>query len=131
MWMHVIVVTAAFLTAMLSGIIGMGGGMLLLATLFCFLPHSEAIPVHATVQLASNGTRILAFLRDVHWRTIGRFVAGAVPGGALGILILASTGPPETAEPSRAASHSAAVGKSSVRSQVSASVAAGAPASCS
>ena len=99
MWMHVIVVAAAFLTATLSGLIGMGGGILLLATLFCFLPHGEAIPIHATVQLASNGTRIVAFLRDVDWRTIGRFVAGALPGGVLGILILAKVGPPERAEP--------------------------------
>lgn len=99
MVMYGVLVAAAFLTAALSGIIGMGGGMLLLATLFCFLPHAEAIPTHAAVQLASNGTRIVAFLRAVDWRTIGRFCVGAIPGGALGVLLLVSLGPAEQSEP--------------------------------
>lgn len=84
---------------MLSGIIGMGGGMLLLATLFCFLPHAETIPTHAAVQLASNSTRMVAFFRDVHWQTIGRFVIGAVPGGAMGAGLLLSVGPAQDSEP--------------------------------
>ena len=96
---NVVLVVVALLSATLSGIIGMGGGMLLLATLFCFLPHAEAIPTHAAVQLASNGTRIVAFLRDVHWRTVSRFCLGAVPGGALGVLLLASVGPADRSEP--------------------------------
>jgi uncharacterized membrane protein YfcA len=99
MLMYVILAVAALATATLSGMIGMGGGMLLLATLFCFLPHAEAIPTHAAVQLASNGTRIVAFLRDVDWATLGRFVIGALPGGALGLMLLASVGPAERAEP--------------------------------
>lgn len=96
---HLVLVVAAFLTAVLSGILGMGGGMLFLATLFCFLPHAEAIPTHAAVQLASNGTRILAFLQAVDWGTVGRFLLGAVPGGALGIVLLAWLGPADQSEP--------------------------------
>ena len=96
---HLILVGAAFATAMLSGIIGMGGGMLLLATLFCFLPHAETIPTHAAVQLVSNSTRMAVFLRDVHWPTIGRFVIGAVPGGAMGVGLLLSVGPAQDSEP--------------------------------
>ncbi len=99
MAMNVILVVAAFAAAVLSGVIGMGGGMLLLAAMFCFLPHAEAIPTHAAVQLASNGTRTIAFLGHVDWRTVGRFCLGAAPGGALGILLLMSVGQPRQSEP--------------------------------
>ena len=79
---------AALVTATISGIIGMGGGILLLAVIFSFLPHQDAIPVHAVVQLASNGTRLLAFLGNVDWPTIGRFALGAIPGAAIGATLL-------------------------------------------
>lgn len=96
---HTVLVAVAFVTAVLSGFLGMGGGMLLLATLLCFLPHAEAIPTHAAVQLASNGTRIAAFLRAVDWPTIGRFLTGALPGGALGLALLVWLGPSKGSEP--------------------------------
>ena len=56
----------ALLTSILSGVIGMGGGMLLLATMFAFMSHAEAIPAHGAVQLISNSTRTFVFLRCVH-----------------------------------------------------------------
>lgn len=90
---------AALVTATVSGIIGMGGGILLLAVIFSFLPHQDAIPVHAVVQLASNGTRLLAFLGNVDWPTIGRFALGAVPGAAAGATLLWLLGSPDRSEP--------------------------------
>lgn len=99
---QIVLVVAAFVTALISGIIGMGGGMMLLAVLFCFLPHAEAIPTHAAVQLVSNSTRTVAFVREVHWPTIGRFMIGVVPGGALGISLLAClwrSDPAQASEP--------------------------------
>ncbi|MBN2559571.1 MAG: TSUP family transporter [Phycisphaerae bacterium] len=63
-----ILALAALLTATLSGIIGMGGGMLLLATMFCFLPYGQAVPLHAVVQLVSNSTRIVVFWKNVDKR---------------------------------------------------------------
>ena len=89
----------AVLTSALSGMIGMGGGMMLLATMFCFLTHAEAIPAHAAVQLISNSTRTFAFLGHVHWPTVGRFFAGVVPGSLLGVSALLLTDRPETTEP--------------------------------
>jgi uncharacterized membrane protein YfcA len=97
--MLIVLTLAAFIAAMISGVLGMGGGALLLATLFCFLPHGQAIPVHAAVQMVSNGTRVAAFWRDVDWRTVGRFAIGLVPGSALAGVILWSLGEPGRAEP--------------------------------
>ncbi len=95
----IILAIAAFCTAMISGIIGMGGGILMLATLFCFLPHGEAIPSHAAIQLVSNTTRVLGFLSSVDWRTVRRFLCGAVPGAILGMTLLWLVGRPGDTEP--------------------------------
>lgn len=64
--MIVILTLTAFLTATISGVIGMGGGILLLATMFIFLPHGQAVPLHAAVQMASNGSRVVIFWEHVH-----------------------------------------------------------------
>ena len=98
-WAYVILGVVAFVTAMISAVIGMGGGMMLLAVLFCFLRHAEAIPTHAAVQIVSNSTRSMIFIRAVDWRTLGRFILGAVPGGAVGIGLRWGLGPPEASEP--------------------------------
>ena len=79
---------AAFATSIISGIIGMGGGILLLATMLSFLSHAETIPAHGAVQLVSNGTRLLVFLRHIDARTVLRFAAGALPGSIVGGLLL-------------------------------------------
>lgn len=84
----IILAVAALLTSILSGIIGMGGGILMLAAMLSFLSHGETIPVHGAVQLASNGTRLLAFLNHVNWRVVGKFALGAVPGTLIGGAIL-------------------------------------------
>lgn len=97
--MYLVLPIAALLTAALSAILGMGGGMLLLATMFCFMSHAEAIPSHAAVQLVSNSTRTVAFLRFVDWRTVGRFLLGALPGALLGLFLLSWLGQPRESEP--------------------------------
>ncbi len=79
---------AALVTSIISGIIGMGGGILLLATMLSFLSHAETIPAHGAVQLISNGTRLLVFLRHVDAKTVVRFAAGALPGSIVGGLLL-------------------------------------------
>ena len=75
---------AALLTSMLSGILGMGGGMLLLALLFSLLGPFEAVALHAVVQIFSNGTRTIAFFRDHDRQAYWHFLLGAIPGGLLG-----------------------------------------------
>ncbi len=99
MWIPVILAVVALITSALSAILGMGGGMLLLATILCFMSHGEAIPTHAAVQIASNGTRVLAFIGNVDREAFGRFVGGVVPGAGIGMLLLWGLGQPERSEP--------------------------------
>jgi uncharacterized membrane protein YfcA len=84
----VILAGAALITSIISAIIGMGGGILLLAVMLCFLDHANTIPAHGAVQLVSNGTRLLAFRKHIHWPTLSRFVMGAVPGAIAGTLLI-------------------------------------------
>ncbi len=94
-----VLAATAFVTSIISAIIGMGGGILLLAVMFCFLPHGQAIPIHAAVQLASNGTRVLGYLKHVDWWTAGRFCIGMLPGAVLGAILLYWLGEAEESEP--------------------------------
>lgn len=94
-----VLAAAAFVTSIISAIIGMGGGILLLAVMFCFLSHGQAIPIHAAVQLASNGTRVLGYLPHVDWQTSGRFCLGMLPGAAIGAILLFQLGEAEESEP--------------------------------
>lgn len=70
----------ALATATLSGMTGLGGGTILIAALYAlgFAP-AVAVPLHAAVQLISNGTRSLAYLPHVDWRGIGLFMIAAAP----------------------------------------------------
>ncbi len=91
--------TIAFLAAVVGGIVGMGGGTLLLASIFCFMPHGQAVPLHGAVMLVTNSSRVVAFWKDVDWRTVGRFSIGAVPGAAIGGLVLWRLGELRSTEP--------------------------------
>jgi len=73
----------AFVTSTLTGVVGLGGGLLLLAMLPGFLPLSALIPVHGVVQMASNTSRALFAIRAIEWRICAVFAVGAC-AGALG-----------------------------------------------
>lgn len=70
----------ALLAATLSGMAGIGGGTILIAAMYALgLSPVVAVPVHAGVQLVSNFSRTLAYLRHVEWRALRIFLIGAAP----------------------------------------------------
>lgn len=99
MLIYVVLGSAALIGSLISAVIGMAGGMISLAVMLCFLSHGEAVPTHAVVQLFGNGTRVLVFLKDVHWAALGRFTLGALPGMVVGMTLLWAMGEAEQAEP--------------------------------
>lgn len=69
-----------FLTAVLSGVAGLGGGTVLIGVFYALgLAPTVAVPLHATVQFTSNLSRTIAFLKHVEWRAAGWFLLTAAP----------------------------------------------------
>lgn len=89
-----ILTATAFATSVLSAVVGMAGGMTLLGVMLLFLDPLAAIPLHAVVQLVSNGSRTFYQRRYVDWSIAGSFVLPLLPAGALGLL-LAKRLPPD------------------------------------
>jgi uncharacterized membrane protein YfcA len=82
-----ILAATAFATSVLSAVVGMAGGMTLLGVMLLFLDPLAAIPLHAVVQLVSNGSRTFYQRQHVDWRIAGSFVLPLLPAGALGLLL--------------------------------------------
>lgn len=81
---------AAFATSILSAILGMGGGITLLSVMILLLPVKAVIPLHGSIQLVSNSTRLLLFRKSIHWRFAAQFAGTAIPFSLLGITLVDS-----------------------------------------
>ena len=78
-----ILIVTCLCSSVLSGIIGTGGAMLLIAVMAMFLPPAAIVPLHGVVQLVSSVTRGLFGFRHVAWRICGQYLCGAVIGAAV------------------------------------------------
>ncbi len=79
---QVLLVLIAIATSVLSGTIGMGGGIVLLSFMTLFMPLGHIVPVHGVVQLVSNTSRFY-LLREHIKRDAVLFFAIGLPFGAL------------------------------------------------
>ena len=79
---------AALITSMLSAILGMGGGITLLSVMVLLLPVKAVIPLHGSIQLVSNSTRLFLFRKSIHWRFTTQFACTAIPFSLLGIALV-------------------------------------------
>ena len=79
-----LLIGAAFFSSIVSGMLGMAGGMLLLVIMSTFFTPGTLIPLHGAVQLASNSTRALLFRQVLNWKIISAFFVGAIFGSGLG-----------------------------------------------
>ena len=90
----VALVVAALASATLSGLAGAGGGTILIGTMYAVgLPPVVAVPLHAAVQMASNASRTIAYLRHVRWRAALFFCIGALPAPFLVAPMVATVNP--------------------------------------
>lgn len=71
-------VVAAFLTAVLSGILGMAGGLVLMGLAAWMLPVSGAMVFHGMTQAVSNGSRALVLRGHVRRRIVGMHALGGL-----------------------------------------------------
>jgi uncharacterized membrane protein YfcA len=78
---------AVYGTAVLSGIFGMAGGVILMGIFTTLLPVSAAMVTHGLVQLMANGGRAFLHRKHIQWRIAGLFVLGSVIVGVLLALV--------------------------------------------
>ena len=67
-----------FFTSTVAGVVGLGGGMLLIAVLPTFLPLNAIIPVHGVTQMSSNISRAIFGIKDVQFEVLPKFIFGSI-----------------------------------------------------
>ena len=75
--MNLIVLLSVFGTSLLSGILGMAGGMILMAILVSLLPVSAAMVAHGVVQATANGSRTWFLRKHIQFAILPAYLTGA------------------------------------------------------
>ncbi len=84
------------LTAALSAVVGMAGGITLLSVMLLFFEPLVAIPIHGVVQLVSNSSRTLVQRKHVKWKILWHYSAMLVPMGFVGLEVAQALPPTVT-----------------------------------
>src|ERR1035437_9425680 len=63
-------------TAILSGLFGMAGGLILIGVLLALLPLPSAMVLHAITRIASNGWRAFLWRSHIRWRAVSIYIIG-------------------------------------------------------
>ena len=85
-----ILAVLAFLTATLSGVFGMAGGLVLMGGLAFLMPVSAAFVTHGILQVVANGWRAILHVRHVRWGIVGFYGLASVAAG-FAVAIIAFT----------------------------------------
>ena len=72
----ILVFICVLLTSILSGVVGMAGGMVLMAVLVTVFPVASATILHGTVQSISNGSRFWFVRGNTVWNVIPPYLVG-------------------------------------------------------
>jgi len=75
-------------TSFVAGVVGLGGGLMLIAILPSFLPIQALIPIHGFTQMFSNISRAYFGYKDIAFEVVPKFFIGSVFGVSLFALIL-------------------------------------------
>ena len=78
----IIIWSVTLVSAVLSAILGMGGGVLLMGTLVVLLPVPAAMIFHGSTQLIANLFRALLLREHIQWRLVAQFASGVLVGFA-------------------------------------------------
>jgi len=88
MKLALLILISALFTAAISGVFGMGGGLIFMGIIATFLTVAEAMVVHGAVQSVSNSFRAYLLRDGICWNILGWQLLGALP--AVLLLALAS-----------------------------------------
>lgn len=76
-----VVIGMAFVTATLSGVFGMAGGLVLMGALALVLPVQAAFVTHGLLQLVANGWRAILHRKHVRWGIVGWYALASLVAG--------------------------------------------------
>jgi uncharacterized membrane protein YfcA len=74
----------SFLGSLIAGALGLGGGVLVLATMANLLSPTALVPLHGVVQLGSNLSRAALSWRQTLMSIVPPFFVGSIIGAAVG-----------------------------------------------
>ncbi len=72
------IILGVLVTSTISGFLGMGGGMIMMALYGMVLPIKAAMILHGVTQLSSNGFRGLINYKHIQWKFIPLYLVGAL-----------------------------------------------------
>ena len=83
MSVYLVILASVFATSLLSGILGMAGGMILMAILVTTLSVANAMMLHGAVQATANGARAVLLRHHIKWHLLPPYTLGAALSVAL------------------------------------------------
>jgi len=81
------ILITAFFTAILTGVFGLAGGLVLMGALALVLPVQAAFVTHGFIQIIANGWRAILHRKHIRWLIVGLYAAGSVLAGIVVALI--------------------------------------------
>ena len=75
----------SFLTSLLTSIFSVGGGLIMLVALAQFFPPAILIPLHGSVQLTNNLSRVFVYRNFFQWNLIRNILFSTIFGALLAI----------------------------------------------
>lgn len=78
---------SVFICSIITGMMGMAGGVLFLGILASFVETTYVVPIYAVVMIVSSASRCILFYQYINWRIVFRYIIGLLPGALLGIFI--------------------------------------------
>lgn len=78
-----ILLVSTFITALISGVFGMAGGLILMGVLALILPVPAAMVVHGLIQSVSNGWRAILLIQWLAWRILAIYLLGSAAAATL------------------------------------------------
>jgi uncharacterized protein len=87
---EVLLFLSSILTAILSAVVGMAGGITLLSIMTFFMPLEQIVPLHGAVQFVSNSTRSYSLRKKVKWPVIGYYLMGLPLGTLVAVYFIKS-----------------------------------------
>jgi uncharacterized membrane protein YfcA len=94
---YLVVLLAGLVAGTVGGIVGTGSSLILMPILVVMFGPRHAVPIMAVAAIMGNLGRVIAWWRDIAWKSVAAYCATAVPGAVLGARLLLAI-PPGVAE---------------------------------